>query len=346
MNDTTIIILAAGKGTRMNSQYQKILHSVGGKPMVQHVYEAAAVVSGNPPIMVVGLGEDGVQTLFGDLARYVVQEEQLGTGHATAVSKKMAQGNSQRVIVTYGDMPLFKPETMLGLANQQAGTGAAVVMTTVEMPVSSTFGRVVRDESGRICEIVEHSDAKKRDNADDLINITEMNAGVYCFDADFLWSNINDLPKRIARRGNVEYYLTDMIEIAVNQGKLVEAVEVEYEESVGAGTRSELAQVEKLFRQRAIQKAFDSGVTIIDPDNTYIDQDVEIGQDTVIWPNSYIKGRTTIGKDCVIGPNVVIRSAEIADNCHIEQATIERVAIPANTRTEPFTYATPDPNAS
>ena len=116
MNDTTIIILAAGKGTRMNSQYQKIVHSVGGKPMVQHVYEASAAASSTPPVMVVGPGEDGVQTLFGTLADYAVQSEQLGTGHATAVAKELALATGgNRVIVTYGDMPLFKPETMIGL---------------------------------------------------------------------------------------------------------------------------------------------------------------------------------------------------------------------------------------
>ncbi len=319
ITDLSVIILAAGMGTRMNSKVQKILHAVGGQPMVMHVVEAAREVAQHPVTMVVGpIGGDRVKALVGSDANYIVQEEQLGTGHATQVTAELLKGKSKQVAVTYGDMPLLRPETLQKLADMQAASGAAVVLTTVMGEPGSSFGRIYRDKAGRVQEIVEVAEAKQRPNSAELLNIRELNVGVYCFDADFLWDNLDKMPLRQARNG-VEYYLTDMISIAVQQGRLVEAVEIEdAAECLGAGTRAELIPVDRAFRQRQVNKWLAAGVTIIDPASTYIDPDVTIGQDTVIWPNSYLRGRTTIGEDCTIGPNVILTDAEIATGTTVE----------------------------
>ena len=321
--DLAVIILAAGMGTRMNSKYQKILHEVGGQPMVMHVVEAARQVSDFPETLVIGtIGGERIKNLVGESANYVVQEEQLGTGHATQATAALLQDKTNQVAVTYGDMPLLKTETLSKLAQMQAESGAAVVLTTVMGEPTSSFGRIARDATGKIQEIVEVAEAKQRPNTRELLNIRELNVGVYCFEADFLWKNIGNLPLRQARNG-VEYYLTDMIGIAVEQGLLVEAVLIEEEdECLGAGTREELIAVDRAFRKRQVKKWLAAGVTIIDPDSTYIDPDVTIGKDTIIWPNSYLRGNTQIGEDCVIGPSVILTNALIEDGSTIEMQTI------------------------
>jgi bifunctional UDP-N-acetylglucosamine pyrophosphorylase/glucosamine-1-phosphate N-acetyltransferase len=318
-----IVLLAAGHGTRMKSKKQKILHEVGGKPMMAHVFEAAEKVANGLPVLVVGPGADGVRELVGDRAVYVEQPEQLGTGHATRMAMPVLAGRAEQVLVTYADMPLLRAETMWRLAQVQAETGAALSLLSVFGETSSTFGRVVRDEAGTVVEIVEVAEARQRPNPDQYLYIRELNVGVYCFDAAWLWQNIGDLPLRQARNGQ-EYYLTDMIELAVVQGLRVEGVVTEdADECLGAGTRAELVLVEKAFRRRANYYWLARGVTLVDPDTIYIDPEVVIGQDTVIWPNSYLQGRTTVGEECILGPNAIIRNAQIGDGCWLEQVVID-----------------------
>ncbi|MCP4356578.1 MAG: NTP transferase domain-containing protein [Chloroflexi bacterium] len=331
-----IVLLAAGKGTRMNSKTQKILHEVGGKPMVAHIFEAAEAAADLPPVLVVGPGAGGVRALFGERADYAVQAEQLGTGHAAMMAETAVKNKATQVIVTYGDMPLLRADTLRRLATMQADTIATVTMLTVLGSPESSFGRVVRGEDGGVAEIVEATEARQRPNTAELLNICELNVGVYCFEADFLWDNIHDLPLRQARNGQ-EYYLTDMIETAARQGRRVEAIVTEdTAESLGAGTRAELVAVEKAFRQRANTKWLANGVTLIDPNTTFIDQDVQIGPDTVIWPNSYVQGQTVIGEDCVIGPNTILRNAQVGAGCRIEQAAVENGVVAEGTAVEPF----------
>lgn len=332
-----VVILAAGQGTRMKSKKQKILHDVGGKPMVQHVFEAAAGVADMPPVLVVGPGEDGVQALFGKAANYVVQPEQLGTGHATRMAKSLLQGSAQQVIITYGDMPLLRMGTLAQLAEMQSETKAAVTMLSVTGEAESSFGRVVRDGNGRVIEIVEVAEARKRPNTEDLLAISELNAGVYCFDGEWLWAQINYLPLRQARNGQ-EYYLTDMVSIAVDQGRRVEALVVEdKDECLGAGTRQEMVAVERAFRRRANRHWMNNGVTLMDPNSIYIDQDVFIGQDTIIWPNTYVQGNSHIGEECIVGPNTVIRNAQIGAGCRIEQAMVENISLADGINVTPLT---------
>ncbi|MBK7895908.1 MAG: NTP transferase domain-containing protein [Anaerolineaceae bacterium] len=332
-----IVILAAGQGSRMLSKKQKILHEVGGKPMVQHLFDTAVSLTPIPPVLIIGKGRDGVQQLFGGRAQYAVQQKPLGTGHAAQMATPVLVGVSDQVIIAYADMPLLQRETLQKMADLQAETEAAVAMLSVMGSPDSTFGRVIRDENGRVTNILEVAQAAREPNAAELLAIREQNAGVYCFNADWLWQNIAHLPLRQARNGP-EYYLTDMIELAVQQGELVAtAVIDDVTECLGAGTRAEMVAVEKAFRQRATNRWLAQGVTIVDPDSTYIDPDVTIGQDTVIWPNSYLQGQTAVGADCIIGPNTILRNTAVGDNCRIEQAVVEGVALVAGTAVAPFT---------
>ncbi len=332
-----VVILAAGQGTRMKSKTQKILHDVGGKPMVQHVFEAAQGIADVPPVLVIGPGENGVQALFGETARYVEQSEQLGTGHATMMAKPLLQGQTELVIVTYGDMPLLRSATLAQLAQMQGQSKGVLTMLAVTGDTASSFGRLVRDEMGLVQEIVEVAEAQHRPNTEDLLAITELNAGVYCFDSKWLWANIENLPLRQARSGQ-EYYLTDMVNIAVEQGRQVEALIVaDQDECLGAGTRQEMVAVERAFRRRANAHWMKNGVTLLDPNTVYIDQDVFIGQDSIIWPNTYIQGNSHIGEACIIGPNSIIRNAQIGSNCRIEAALVENTCLKDGTYLAPFT---------
>ncbi len=338
MTTTAIVLLAAGQGTRMNSKYQKILHDVGGKPMVLHLFEAAEAVANVPPVVVVGPGGDGVRQLLGQRATYVVQEEQLGTGHAALMAQPVLAGQTDQVIITYADMPLLRRETLQRLAETQAGSGATIVMLSVLGDPASSFGRVVRGQANQVVEIVEVAEARKRPNPDTFLNIRELNAGVYCFAADWLWTHVDKLPLRQARSGP-EYYLTDLIETAVAQNRRIEAIITsDPDECLGAGTRHEMVAVEKAFRRRANNYWLDHGVTLVDPETIYIDPDVVIGQDTVIWPNSYIQGDTTIGEDCVIGPNTLIRNATIGHGCRVRQSTVEQVSVADGQQVGPFAH--------
>jgi bifunctional UDP-N-acetylglucosamine pyrophosphorylase/glucosamine-1-phosphate N-acetyltransferase len=227
---------------------------------------------------------------------------------------------------------------MVSLAEQQRASAAAVVMLAVTGDPDSTFGRVVRDQDGQVIEIVEAAEARRRPDGDALLAITELNVGIYCFDADWLWQNLPDLPLRQARSGP-EYYLTDMVGLAVSQGRSVEALVVEdADECLGAGTRAEMVLVEKAFRRRANTRWLSAGVTLVDPEVTYIDQTVTIGRDTVIWPNTYLQGQTTIGEDCILGPNTIIRDATLGRECRVEGAIVERCELSDGTAVPPFSH--------
>jgi len=186
----------------------------------------------------------------------------------------------------------------------------------------------VRDTAGEVVAIVEVAEARRRPDAAELLAIDELNAGVYCFDGDWLWANIERLPVREARRGR-EYYLTDLVEMAVGQGRIVAGVVAgDPDEGLGAGTRAEMVAVERAFRRRVNAHWLACGVTLVEPDATYIGPDVVIGPDTVIWPNTFLQGHTTIGENCVIGPNAIVRDSQVGDNCRVEQVLLDDRRVP------------------
>lgn len=324
-----VVILAAGQGTRMKSDLPKVLHPLGGLPMVLYSVAAAESVGDRPPVLVIGHGADGVREAVGQRARYAVQAEQLGTGHAVAQAREQLEGQGQYVIVMYADMPLLSSETLQALyAAQQANRGGPLSMLTHVTDSPRGFGRIVRDAAGGVQAIVEAAEATPEQLA-----IREVNVGVYCFDAAWLWAHLGEVP--LSAKG--EYYLTDLVGIAVGEGQAVNAIVVEDEaEVLGINTRVHLAEAEAALRGRITRRLMLAGVTIADPASTYIHAGVEIGRDTVILPNTYIWGQTAIGSGCTIGPNTLIRDSQIGDGCRVLSSVIESATMEDGVDIGPF----------
>ncbi len=325
-----VIILAAGQGTRMKSHLPKVLHPLGRCPMILHSVEAATRLASTPPVLVIGYGGERVREVVGDAARYVVQAEQLGTGHAVAQAEPLLRGKGEHVIVCYADMPLLRAETLQALYDAQREGNVPLSLLTHLDDNPRGFGRIIRDESGRVVAIVEEAQA----TAEQLL-IREVNDGVYCFDAEWLWEHLPDIP--LSPKG--EYYLTDIVGIAVEEGRGVDALIVEdATEVMGINTRVHLAEAETILRQRTNTRWMLEGVTITDPATSYIDSAVTIGPDTTILPNTHLVGRTVIGGGCLIGPNTWVEGATIGDRCIIRDSVIEYATLEEDVDVGPFAH--------
>lgn len=322
------VILAAGQGTRMKSKLPKVLHSVVGKPMVHYALDVVSELGAEQTVLVVGLGADEVRRAVGDRAQFVEQTEQRGTGHAVLQARELLRGKADTVVVSYADMPLLKSETLMKLANLHASSHATITMLTVISDDSMAFGRIVRDVQQRIIGIVEEADATP-----EQLTIKELNCGVYCFDAEWLWEHITQL-KPSGKKS--EYYLTDLVAMAVADRCKIEAImSHDVGEIIGVNTRVQLAQAEKLMRERINQSLMLAGVTMIDPATTYVDASVEIGADTIIEPNTHLRGKTRIGSNCRIGPNTIMRDSTIGDNCTILSSDLSEATLEENVRIGP-----------
>jgi bifunctional UDP-N-acetylglucosamine pyrophosphorylase/glucosamine-1-phosphate N-acetyltransferase len=323
-----VVILAAGQGTRMKSNLPKVLHSVAGKPMVVHAIGVAQDVSEDKPVLVVGVGADQVRAALGDQVRYVVQEQQLGTGHAVLQARFSLAGRSDAVLITYADMPLLRTETLQQLVARHREARPVITMLTVVQENPRGFGRVLRDAEGAVLAVVEEADATPAQLA-----THELNAGVYCFDADWLWTHLEQIP--LSAKG--EYYLTDMVGIAVSEGNRIEALTTDDpSDLLGVNTRVHLAEAEAVFRQRVNVKWMLDGVTIVDPATTFIEADVTLGPDTIIHPNTFLQGKTAIGTECQIGPNTVIRNSTLGDRCTVFASVIEGSTLEDDVDVGPF----------
>ena len=327
---TDVIILAAGKGTRMVSSIPKPLHPLLGKPLIEFVLAAVHPLCDDPPVIVIGHGGEEIQNIFGDRVRFALQRELLGTGHAVQQAESILKDNSDLVLVVYGDMPLVQPQTLTNLIEtQKEHTGPLTILTVVEQDPRG-FGRVLRDDSGQIQAIIEEVDASPAE-----LKITELNAGMYCFQADWLWEHLPKL--ELSPKG--EYYLTDMIALAVEQGQAVASVEVENSwELLGINNRVHLAEASRILRDQINQGWMLAGVSILDPQSTYIEPDVQIGQDTVILPNTFLQGKTIIGKNCLIGPGTRVDNSLIGDHCEIEFSVVEESTLEESVDVGPFSH--------
>jgi len=317
MDHVAAIILAAGKGTRMKSGLVKVLHPAAGQPMIDYPVTAARAAGATPVVLVVGHQAEAVQGHFrgADDIRCVLQEEQLGTGHAVACARDALAGFSGTVLILCGDTPLLRVETLKRLIAFHRAQEAAVTVLTATLDDPYGYGRIVRDESGAVLRIVEQKDADPEEQG-----IREINSGIYCMDAAFLFGNIDSVGSDNAQK---EFYLTDLVAMAVHKGLGCLALESDdAEEIMGVNDRGQLAEAGRILRRRINQDLMLSGVTITDPDQTYIDQGVAIGPDTVIHPNCRISGATTIGSGCVIDGNVSISNCRIAGNCHIKAGSV------------------------
>lgn len=316
---TTSVILAAGQGTRMRSSIPKVLHPILGYPLIWYSVNASKTVTNTDPIVVVGHAAQEVREALGDLASFVLQEEQLGTGHAVQQAESVLRGNTDYVLVTYGDMPLVTAETLSNLVAAQQSHGGPLSVLTLLADDPRGFGRIVRTENGNVLAIVEEAQATP-----EQLEIRELNTGVFCFSADWLWDALH----RVELSPKGEYYLTDLVEIAVSEGKSVQALQVaESSEMIGINTRVHLSEATASMQQRINEEWMLAGVTIQDPRSTYIEPGVKIGQDTVIAPNTHLKGETTIGEGCVLGPSSFILDAKIGDRCEVFCSVVENALL-------------------
>ena len=322
------VILAAGQGTRMRSDLPKVLHCIAGKPMLQYSLDLVAGLTEQPPVVVIGHKSDDVKQTIGEQARFVVQQEQLGTAHAVLTAEQALENETDLVLVLNADLPLILRETIDRIIECQENNTGPLSILTVTADNPRGFGRVIRAEDGSVLRIVEEAVASP-----DELQVKELNVGVYCMRADWVWQAL----KQITPSPKGEYYLTDLVEIANRQGQKVQAVSTaEQEEAVGINTRVHLAEVEAIMHKRINRVWMESGVTMIDPASCYIEAGVEIGRDTVIWPNTYLRGLTKVGHHCQIGPNSMLQDTRVGNHCMILQSIMEHAVLEDYVEIGPF----------
>ncbi len=299
--------------------------------MVLYAVEAARMLTDLPPVLVVGHGMEAVRVAVGDGVSYVVQAEQRGTGHAMQQAGPLLHGKTGQVVVLYADMPLLRVDTLRQLIDRQAENRGPLTMLTLHSDDSRGFGRVVRGADGAVLRVVEEAAATPEERA-----IRELNGGVYCFDATWLWRHIGQIVPTPPKQ---ELYLTDLVEMAAVEGGRVGAIVVDDgRELLGINTRVHLAEAEAVLRERINRRWMESGVTMVDPRSTFVEWGVAIGQDTVIWPNTFLRGGTTVGSDCEIGPNSVIVDSTIGEHCRIVASVVEGAVMEAGSDVGPFSH--------
>ncbi|MBM7543156.1 bifunctional UDP-N-acetylglucosamine diphosphorylase/glucosamine-1-phosphate N-acetyltransferase GlmU [Amphibacillus cookii] len=328
------VILAAGQGTRMKSKLYKVLHPVMGRPMVQHIVDQLQALKLDKMVTVVGAGAEQVKDQLGDITDYVVQNQQLGTGHAVLQAEPLLKNDHGMTIVVCGDTPLLTKETLDALFEHhlQAEAQVTVLTTTINNPTG--YGRIIRDQRGHVAKIIEQKDA----NQDQLL-VKEINTGTYCFDNQFLFEALAHVTND---NNQGEYYLPDVIEIAQKQGHKVTAFQTaDPNETLGVNDRVALATAEKLMKQRINEQHMRNGVTIIDPDHTYIAPTVKIASDAIIEPGSIIKGDSYIGSHTVIGPNSEVEDCKIGESTEIAHSVAHQSNIGSHVKIGPFAHIRP-----
>lgn len=354
MKPVGVVILAAGKGTRMRSRFPKVAHRVGGRPMLEHVLRAAAeAVEGSPEaapsssgdtedhspryVVVVGHERDTVRSLVtwappSGPPAYIIQEPQLGTGDAvrSALGAWSAGGDGagpRTFLVLYGDTPLVRSETLRALLDEHERSGGALTFLTGLTGEPNAYGRVLRDGAGNVRGIVEVKHATP-----DELAIREVNSGIYCFAADWLRSRVDLL----APHENGEYYLTDLVGAAIAEGLTLSTATAPLDETMGVNDRVALAEAEAILRRRTLRDLMLAGVTVLDPASTYVDVGVRVGPDTILLPGTMLHGETVIGENCEIGPNTVIRNSTIGDGCMALASWLEGAVMEAGSRVGPM----------
>ncbi|MFB1100822.1 bifunctional UDP-N-acetylglucosamine diphosphorylase/glucosamine-1-phosphate N-acetyltransferase GlmU [Terribacillus sp. JSM ZJ617] len=334
MSNRYAVILAAGKGTRMKSKLYKVLHPVMGKPMVQHVTDQLNSLQLDKLITIVGHGAEDVKAQLGDVSEYALQEEQLGTGHAVLQAEEFLNDKEGVTVVLSGDTPLITGQTIQALLDHHEQQGASATVLTAKAPDPAGYGRVIRSDAGEVLRIVEHKDA----NAEELL-VDEINTGTYCFDNKLLFQALHNVSNDNAQG---EYYLPDVLELLKKDNKLVTAYQTtDFDETMGVNDRVALSQAERIMKRRVNEQHMRNGVTIIDPDSTYISTDAVIEQDVTILPNTMILGKTVIKEDAVIGPNSEVKDVTIGSRTVVKQSVAHDSEIGNDVNIGPFAHIRP-----
>lgn len=329
-----VVVLAAGKGTRMKSKLYKVLHKVCGKTMVEHVVDAAQGVNPAEIVTIVGTGAGDVEKVLADKSKFAFQEKQLGTGDAVMTAREELGDKDGATLVVTGDTPLFTTDTFNELFKYHAEKGNAATVLTAKAPNPFGYGRIIRDDQGNVLRIVEQKDGRPEE-----LKVKEINTGVFCFDNKKLFEALKHVNNDNAQG---EYYLTDVLEILRNSGERVGAYKMpDFSESLGVNDRIALAQATKTMQRRINEQHMRDGVSFIDPDTAYIDADVKIGNDTVIEGNVVIKGNTEIGSDCYITSGSRIVDSKIGNNVTVTSSTVEEAEMDDNTDIGPNSHLRP-----
>ena len=326
MHDFKAIILAAGSGTRMKSSQPKALHKLSGTPMITWIVNAIVKSNIKDIITIVPVDHKAFRKTLEDKSELAVQESPKGSGHALLQSKGKAH-EAKNLLVVNSDMPLIKAETLTNLVNHHKLTQADVTVLTAEVKNMKAFGRIVRNNEGKVIHIVEESEA----TADQLL-IDEINAGAYCFKTSWLWNALESLKPS----SSGEFFLTDLVNFANSLNLHIEALMTNEQEIMGVNDKSDLARAEKISRASICEKLMKDGVIIVDPDTTYIDSEVVIEADTTILPNTHITGNTKISSYSEIGPNSVIANSRIGSDCIIKSSTVEAAVVGDNVKIGPY----------
>lgn len=329
------VVLAAGQGTRMKSKLYKVMHPVMGKPMVGHVVDQALAANMDKVVTVTGVGAETVQDYLGDKSEYVLQEEQLGTAHAVEQAGPILKNEEGTTLVICGDTPLLTRETLESLMAHHESVGAKATVLTAHADDPFGYGRVIRSEDGSVSKIVEQKDASEQEQA-----VQEINTGTYCFDNKALFAAIEKVDNNNSQG---EYYLPDVMEILKNDNELISAYQLaNKEEALGVNDRIALALANKLMKKHINETHMRNGVTFVDPEQTYIESDAVIGQDTTIEPGVYIKGATVIGEDCHIGAHSIIVDSTIGNEVVVRSSLIESSVMEKQSNIGPNSHLRPD----
>jgi len=329
----SVVVLAAGEGKRMRSRLPKVLHQICGRPLISCVLDPIVALASGEVTVVVGNGSEEVSDAAGTGKRFVQQAEQKGTGHAVMMAMEEMDPAFKEVMVLPGDTPLINLETLQRLITARRSTRAAASMLTAELDDPTGYGRVVRDLTGEVSEIIEDADATLEQR-----EIREINTCMYVFDRDALDQGLASLGPDNAQG---EYYLTDVVKDFTSRGLTVIAVQADREEVLGINDRVQLAEAASLMRGRINNELMRAGVTIIDPDQTYIDQAVQIARDTIIMPMVHITGATTIAEGCTIGPCTTINDSTVAEGCDVQYSVVDGCEIEPGATVGPFSRLRP-----
>ncbi len=329
-----IVVIAAGKGTRMRSALPKELHEICGRPLIGHVLAVADALDAAYTVLVLSEEKLGpVSSAFGPRYAYAVQREQLGTGHAVMQAAPAVPRPTDDVLVLYGDTPLLRPATARAVVELRRARGALVGIMSMHVAPPSGYGRIVRDAAGEVVAIVEERNATPEQFA-----ITECNSGVMCFDAAWLWEALGRITPNPVKG---EYYLTDLAEMAVAErgpGAAVALPASDPTEALGINDRQQLAEAGAVLRERIATELMSAGVTIIDPQNTYIDAGVTVGRDTTLWPGTLLRGATSVGANCQIGPHTTLIDTVAGDGACVRHALVERAELPPGATVGPCAH--------
>lgn len=331
MEKRLAVVLAAGKGTRMKSELYKVLHTINGISMVEHVLRAVQQSNVERIVTIVGHGAETVRDVLADQSEFALQEEQLGTGHAVLQAKDLLKDEEGSTLVICGDTPLFSAETLNQLFEFHEESNAKGTILTAIAEDPAGYGRVVRQSDKEVSRIVEQKDANEEEQA-----ITEINTGTYVFNNKALFEALDKVGNENAQG---EYYLPDVISIMKEAGDIVKAFTMDnFDEAIGVNDRIALAEATRLMTKRINEKHMRNGVTFVNPTATYIEADVEIGQDTLIESGVSLKGNTKIGSHSTIGSNSEIISSTIADHVEIRQSVLEFANVEENVTVGPFAH--------